>query len=392
MDKKKILLAFSGGLDTSAIVPWLMETYKAEVIAYCSDLGNAPDAEYLSQWAKKLGATELIFEDLKEKFAQDFAFPALRTGALYQDDYLLGTALARPLISERMAFYAKKLGASAIAHGATGKGNDQLRFEKSWAYLVPDIEVIAPWKIWNFTGRTELIEYLASKGIQFVNEEKKYSIDVNLLHRSCEGGILEAVEKPYECSEIYDWVATPAALADTQPVDLTLEFKDGFPVALNGEKQSPAVLLENLNKIAGKNGIGVLDLVEERTIGIKSRGVYETPGGTLIHFAIKQLKHLVWDRQLLTMARTMAETYGELVYDGLWHCDTKFCIDAFFDKAAESLTGEISIRIQYGKMVVTGRKSSYSLFNSSAVSLLSSGDFFSSNHSGLCVLNFWSNR
>jgi len=294
---KKILLAFSGGLDTSAIIPWLKDTYQAEVIAYCADLGNAPDGEFLKTWSKKLGASDFIFEDLKDKFATEFAFVATRANATYQDDYLLGTALGRPLIAERMAFYAKKLGCDAIAHGATGKGNDQLRFEKSWAYLVPEIEVIAPWKKWNFTGRKELIEYLATKGIAFENKEKLFSVDVNLFHRSCEGGVLENVSKEYDPSTVYEWVATPdKVLKDA--VTISISFKNGMPVSLNGTQMGSAALLTQLNTTAGAAGIGVLDLVEERTIGIKSRGVYETPGGTLLHLAVKNLKHLTWNREL----------------------------------------------------------------------------------------------
>ena len=366
--KKKILLAFSGGLDTSAIVPWLIENYNAEVINYCSDLGNAPDKEYLEKWSKQLGASQLIFEDLKETFTKDFVFPTIKAGAIYQDDYLLGTALARPLISERVAYWAKKLGCSAIAHGATGKGNDQLRFEKSWAYLVPELEMIAPWKIWKYTSRIELVDYLKSKGIEFKDKEKKYSIDTNLLHRSCEGGILENIGEEYKQEEIYDWVATSKALSDNAPTTLALKFEQGLPVSLNGEKLSPAEMLEKLNKIAGKNGIGVLDLVEERTIGIKSRGVYETPGGTILHFATRQLKHVVWDRGMLNTARTLSQMYADIVYDGVWHCDNKIALDAYFDKAAETLTGEIGLKIENGKIQVTKRSSPFSLFNSSAVS------------------------
>lgn len=366
--KKKILLAFSGGLDTSAIVPWLIENYNAEVIAYCADLGNAPDAEYLKNWSKKLGASQFIFEDLKEKFTSDYVFPAIKAGAIYQDDYLLGTSLARPLISERIAHFAKELGASAIAHGATGKGNDQLRFERSWAYLVPELEIIAPWKIWKYTGRQDLIQYLAGKGIEFESEEKRYSVDVNLLHRSCEGGILENIEAEYKSEEIYSWVATPKAMLDNPTTKIEIQFEAGLPKSLNGESLSSSALLEKLNQIAGKNGIGVLDLVEERTIGIKSRGVYETPGGSLLHFALRQLKHTCWDRQLLNTARTLGQTYADLVYDGLWHCDTKPALDAFFNKASEVLTGEIGLKIENGKLLVTKRQSPYSLFNSQAVS------------------------
>jgi argininosuccinate synthase len=365
---KKILLAFSGGLDTSAIIPWLKDNYEGtEVIAYCADMGNAPDGEYLKKWAKQLGASDFIFEDLKDRFASEFAYVAVRAGATYQDDYLLGTALGRPLIAERIAFFAKSLGCDAIAHGATGKGNDQLRFEKSWAYLVPDIEVIAPWKKWDFTGRKELIAYLATKEIPFENKEKLFSVDVNLFHRSCEGGVLENVTKEYNPAGVYEWVATPdKILKDT--VTVKLSFENGMPVSLNGKALGPAALLTELNHTAGAAGIGVLDLVEERTIGLKSRGVYETPGGTLLHLACKNLKHLAWDRELLTVARQLALAYGEAIYDGHWHSPTRTASEAFFKEASKTLTGEITIKLEGGQARVVARHSPFALYDEAGVS------------------------
>lgn len=364
---KKILLAFSGGLDTSAIVPWLKETYKAEVIAYCSDLGNAPDEKYLAKWAKELGASDFIFEDVRDPFCKDFAFRAVRANATYQDDYLLGTSLSRPLISERMAYFAKKMGAQAIAHGATGKGNDQLRFEKSWAYLVPDVQVIAPWKIWNYQGRQDLLGYLKTKGFDLKSAEKLYSVDVNLFHRSCEGGILEDPGQAYEPSQIYDWVAPPEKRS-SEAYTVNIGFENGYPVALGGKKMGPAALLSELNTIAGKAGVGVSDMVEERANGIKSRGVYETPGGTVLHQAIRQLKHLCWDRQLQDVGRTMGETWGRLVYDGLWHSDARKSIDGFFDIAAQTLSGEVELKLQSGQSRVAFRKSPFSLYDDKVVS------------------------
>ncbi len=368
MGANKILLAFSGGLDTSAIIPWLKDNYNnAEVIAYCADLGNAPDGTYLEKWAKQLGASSFIFEDLKDRFAAEFAFPCVRAGATYQDDYLLGTAIGRPLIAERIAFFAKKLGCDAIAHGATGKGNDQLRFEKSWAYLVPDIEVIAPWKIWNYTGRKELIAYLATKGINFENKEKLFSVDVNLFHRSCEGGVLENVGKEYDPSQVYEWVATPAkSLKDA--VTVSIGFKDGMPVSVNGNNMGPAALLTQLNTVAGAAGVGVLDLVEERTIGLKSRGVYETPGGTLLHLACKNLKHLTWDRELLTVARGLGQAYAEAVYDGHWYSPVRTAMEGFFSAASKTLTGEITLKLEGGQARVVARNSAYALYDEAGVS------------------------
>lgn len=362
----RILLAFSGGLDTSAIVPWLKEQYQAEVIAYCSDLGNAPDEAYLRDWALKLGASELIYEDLKERFASEFAFPAVRASAIYQDDYLLGTALARPLISERIAHFAVERGATAIAHGATGKGNDHLRFERSWAYLVPEIPVIAPWRIWEYQGRADLLAYLAKRGFHLESAEKKYSVDVNLFHRSCEGGVLEDPSQSYDPSEIYEWVKPPGKYSsDSYTVEV--EFQRGLPVKLDGKALGSATLLTRLNDIAGEAGVGVQDIVESRANGIKSRGVYETPGGTVLHRAMQSLKHICWDRTLMNSARSLAVQYAELVYDGLWHTDTRDAMDAFFSSAAQSLNGKVKLKLEQGTLQVLSRESGSSLYDADSV-------------------------
>lgn len=372
MAKQKILLAFSGGLDTSAIIPWLIETQDAEIIAYCSDLGNSPDGEYLNQWARKLGAVDFIFEDLRDRFATEFAFPAVRAGATYQDDYLLGTALGRPLIAERMAYFAKKFGATGISHGATGKGNDQLRFENSWAYLVPDVKVIAPWKIWNFKGRQDLLKYLSAKGFDLNSAEKRYSVDVNLFHRSCEGGILENPAQEYRPEDIYEWVAAPAKQLK-EPKIISIKFENGFPVAVAdgaGAKEqalSPAALLSLLNQAAGAAGIGVADLVEERANGVKSRGVYETPGGTLLHLACRSLKHLSWGRSLMTIARTMGNYYGELVYDGFWHSEARVATEAFFQASSKTLSGTVALRLEAGQARVVSRNSPFGLYDENMV-------------------------
>lgn len=365
--QNRIVLAFSGGLDTSAIIPWLRENYKAEVIAYCSDLGNAPDGVELEKWAKKLGAVDFVFEDLKEDFARRFAFPAVRAGATYQDDYLLGTALGRPLIAERVAFFAKKFGATGIAHGATGKGNDQLRFEKAWAYLCPEVQVIAPWKIWSYTGRKELLAYLKERGLELHSKEKLYSVDVNLFHRSCEGGILESPGKEYAPEQIYEWVKSPEKLTQDM-YTVKVAFEKGVPVSLNDKKLSPAKLLTELNQLAGQAGVGVLDLVEERANGIKSRGVYETPGGTVLHLATKNLKHLCWDRSLQSLARYMGGQYGELVYDGNWFSEARSSIEGFFDKACQTLTGQVTLKLHQGQARVTQRESPFALYDEKTVS------------------------
>lgn len=383
MSKQKVLLAFSGGLDTSAIVPWLIENYDADVIAYCSDLGNAPDAKYLNEWARKLGAVDFIFEDVRDRFASEFAFAAVRAGATYQDDYLLGTALGRPLIAERIAHFAKKLGATAIAHGATGKGNDQLRFEKSWAYLCPELTLIAPWKIWDYKGRQDLLAYLAKKGFQLNTTEKLYSVDVNLFHRSCEGGILEDPSKEYNPEQIYEWIATPSKQAK-DAYTVAIDFQNGLPVSLNGKAMGPAELLSQLNELAGKAGVGVADLVEERANGIKSRGVYETPGGTVLHTACRNLKHLCWDRPMLAAGRAMGEQYGTLIYDGLWHSEARQAISAFFDKAGETLNGTITMKLEGGQARVVSRKSPYALYDEGMVSFESDQAGLHKHAAGYC--------
>lgn len=364
---QRILLAFSGGLDTSAILPWLKDEYQAEVIAYCSDLGNAPDEKHLKKWAFELGAQDFIFEDLKDYFAKDFAFKAVRAGATYQDDYLLGTALGRPVIAERMAYFAKKLNVTGVAHGATGKGNDQLRFEKSWAYLIPEVQVIAPWKIWNYTGRQDLLKYLSTKGFHLDSKEKIFSVDVNLFHRSCEGGVLEAPDKAYDPKDIYEWVKVPGN-GSIEKTELKLSFEKGLPISINDKKMSPSDLLTQLNKVAGMHGIGVVDLVEERANGIKSRGVYETPGGTLLHLACKSLKHLCWDRKLMKTARILGEEFGELTYDGEWHSDSRRALDAYFDQACASLTGEVGLVLKGEQALVSYRNSPLALYDKTSVS------------------------
>ncbi|MBX7231080.1 MAG: argininosuccinate synthase [Bdellovibrionales bacterium] len=364
--KNKILLAFSGGLDTSALIPWLKETYNAEVTAYCSDLGNSPNGEALKKWAHQLGAVHFIFEDLKEDFAKRFAFAAVRAGATYQDDYLLGTSLGRPLIAERMAYHAQQLGITALSHGCTGKGNDQLRFERSWAYLVPDLEIIAPWRIWNFKGRSDLLAYLKEKGFDLPAKEKVFSEDVNLFHRSCEGGILEDPGQDFDPKQIYHWVK-PLSEISADSMTVEIGFTNGFPTSINNKNLSSATLLSHLNQIAGEAGIGVQDLVEERANGIKSRGIYETPGGTLLHAAVRALKHLCWDRTLLSTARTLGQQYGECVYDGFWHTDLRQCLEAFFEKASKTLTGSVTFKLEKGQMRFVSRKSPFSLYDMDSV-------------------------
>ena len=357
-----ILLAYSGGLDTSAIIPWLKEQYGCEVIAYCADLGDSPDEGKLRDKALEHGASRLIFEDLRKPFVEDFVFPMLRAQAVYQDDYLLGTAIARPLIAQRMAHHAIEAGCTGVAHGATGKGNDQIRFEKALAYLAPGLEIIAPWKVWDFTGRGDLQRYLLGLGFEVPSEAKKYSIDTNLFHKSTEGAELEAIDGSYPQTEI---MGRPTASGSEQ---LTIGFELGIPVRLNGQSREASCLLSKLNSVGSRFGIGIVDLVEERFNGIKSRGIYQTPGGHILHTALRQLKHCCWNRDLLRIARSLGESYGELVYDGEWHGTARRAIDGFFEEACECLCGDITLDISAHQLTVAGRSSPFSLYQRELVS------------------------
>jgi argininosuccinate synthase len=365
---KKVVLSFSGGLDTSAIVLWLKQTYNAEVIAYCCDVGNLPSEETLRKRAEELGAVDFIFEDLKDTFAKDYVFPLIRSGALYQNEYLLGTAIARPLIAERVAYYAKKVNADAIAHGATGKGNDQIRFERAWAYLVPDIELIAPWKIWDYTGRKDLVNYIEQQGFTYKGEvNPKYSLDANLLHNSSEGGILEDIGTSYNPEEIFQFVVPPTKMK-TDFTDLTLSFEAGMPTKMNGKAIAPAALLETLNTVGGQHGIGLVDLVEERVTGVKSRGIYETPGGTVLYKALQNLKQICWGREVHTTSTMLSAVYANMVYDGLWHSDGRQNLEAYFAQAGKKLTGTVGLRLQNGQIFINSRQSPYSLYSEQIVS------------------------
>ncbi len=366
---QKILLAYSGGLDTSAIIPWLKETYNADIYAYCCDVGNLPDEKILKERALRLGAKEFFFEDKRDDFVQDYVYPMARAGATYQDDYLLGTAIARPLQAARVAAVAKDLGVFAIAHGATGKGNDQLRFEKAWAYLAPEIKVIAPWKEWDFKGRQQLVQYLKSHAYEYQGEiDPKYSVDANLFHRSCEGGILEDIGMPFDKEEVLELICPPSKTDAKASVVITLGFEKGFAVSLNGVPLTPRKILETLNDLGSAQGIGIVDLVEERMNGIKSRGIYETPGGTILYAATKAIKQICWNRDLASLASSLADKYGAFIYDGLWHTDARLSLEAFFNQASTNLCGEIVLELVGGHIFVMKRQSPYSLYNQALVS------------------------
>lgn len=359
---KKVVLAYSGGLDTSIIIPWLKETYGYEVIAMSADLGQGEELAPLQEKAIKSGASKLYIEDLREEFLTDFVFPTLKAGAVYEGSYLLGTSFARPLIARRLVEIAEKEGAVAIAHGATGKGNDQVRFELSVKALNPDLEIIAPWRLWNLKSREDCIDYAQARGIPVsVTKDRPYSMDRNLWHLSHEGGDLE---NPWNepKRDLYLMGVSPEDAPD-EPTYLELGFEQGVPVSLNGETISPVALLETLNELGGKNGIGIVDMVENRLVGMKSRGVYETPGGTILYMAHQALERLTLDRLTLHYKEQIALKYAELVYDGVWYSPLREALDAFVNVTQKNATGTVRVKLYKGNCMLAGVKSPYSLYN-----------------------------
>ncbi|HBT20911.1 MAG TPA: argininosuccinate synthase [Peptococcaceae bacterium] len=358
---KKVVLAYSGGLDTSIIIPWLKENYGCEVIAMTADVGQDEDFKAIEEKAYLSGASKVYVEDLKEEFVTDFIFPTLKAGAVYEGRYLLGTSFARPLIGKRLVEIAEKEGAEAVAHGATGKGNDQVRFELAVKALNPDLKIIAPWREWNISSRKEAIEYAKKKGIPVpVTKEKPYSRDRNLWHLSHEGGDLEDPwnEPPQDLYQII----TPPEKAPDVPTYIEIDFERGIPVAVDGEKLLPVDLVRKVNEAGAKNGVGIISIVENRLVGIKSRGVYETPGGTILHAAHNALESITLDRQTAHFKRHIAEKYAQLVYDGLWYSPLREALDAFVDKTQETVTGTVRLKLYKGSCEPVGLKSPYSLY------------------------------
>jgi argininosuccinate synthase len=359
---KKVVLAYSGGLDTSIIIPWLKETYGYEVIAMAADLGQGEELAPLQEKAAKSGASKLYIEDLREEFLTEFIFPTLKAGAVYEGEYLLGTSFARPLIARRLVEIAEKEGAVAICHGATGKGNDQVRFELSVKALNPDLEIIAPWRIWDLKSRDDCIDYAEARGIEVpVTKERPYSMDRNLWHLSHEGGDLEDPwNEPKR--DLYLLGVSPEDAPD-EPTYFELGFEQGIPTSLNGEKMAPVPLLETLNEMGGKNGVGIVDMVENRLVGMKSRGVYETPGGTIMYMAHQALEHLTLDRLTLHYKEQLALKYAEIVYDGVWYSPLREALDAFVDVTQKNVTGTVRVKLYKGNCTAAGVKSPYSLYN-----------------------------
>ncbi|HUU49614.1 MAG TPA: argininosuccinate synthase [Nitrospinota bacterium] len=359
---KKIVLAYSGGLDTSVIIKWLLENYKSEIIAFVADLGQKEDLKEIKNKALATGAKNVYVEDLKEEFVRDYIFKALKANAIYEGTYLLGTSLARPLIAKKQIEIADKEGADAVAHGATGKGNDQVRFELTYKSLNPEIKIIAPWREWEFDSRESLIAYAKKHSIPVpVTAEKPYSSDENLFHISYEGGVLE--DPWLEPKEDMFKLTTSPEQAPDSPVYLEIDFEKGIPVAIDGKKNSPAKLLEKLNKTGGQHGIGRIDIVENRFVGIKSRGVYETPGGTILHIAHRAIESITMDREVMHIRDSLIPKYSELIYYGFWFSPEMEMLQKTIDESQLNVTGKVRVKLYKGNCIVTGRKSEQSLYS-----------------------------
>jgi argininosuccinate synthase len=358
----KVVLAYSGGLDTSVVLKWIQKTYDCEVVTFTADLGQEEELDGLDEKALSTGASRAYVEDLTGEFASDFIYPMFRSQAVYEGRYLLGTSIARPLIAKRMCEIARMEGAQAIAHGATGKGNDQVRFELTAQALAPDLVTIAPWRDWDFASRSDLIEFARDNGIPVpTTRQKPYSMDRNLLHLSFEGGELE---DPWaEGSEFSYHLGVPPEQAPDVPETVTIGFEKGDAVSVNGERLEPADVIRTLNTLGGRHGVGRLDMVENRFVGMKSRGVYETPGGTILHLAHRDLEGLTMDRELGHLRDTLVPRYAEMVYYGFWFSPEREALQAFMDKAQENVTGEVRLKLFKGGIHIMGRRSPVSLYN-----------------------------
>lgn len=360
---KKIVLAYSGGLDTSVILKWLQNEYSCEVIAYTADLGQQGEIDSAKSRAKKLGCNEIILDDVREEFVRDYIFPMFRANALYEEQYLLGTAIARPLISKRLVDIAKKYNADAIAHGATGKGNDQVRFELSAYAIDPEIKVIAPWREWNLDSREKLLQYAKDNSIEVELDSKNdspYSMDANLLHISYEG---KSLEDPWSQppKEMWKWVIDPKDAPDKQE-ELLIGFKNGDPVSINGKELTPANLFIELNEIGAKNGIGRIDIVENRFVGMKSRGCYETPGGTILLSARRALESICLDREVAHLKSELMPKYASMIYNGFWWSPERLALQELIDFSQKNVNGEVKLSLYKGNIEILGRKSDSSLY------------------------------
>ncbi len=385
-DTKKIVLAYSGGLDTSVILKWLAEEYEAEVIAYVADVGQGEDLEEVREKAISTGASKVYIEDLKEEFVKDFVFTAIKAGSIYEGTYLLGTSLARPLIAKRQIEIANEENAFAVSHGSTGKGNDQVRFELTYYALDPQIQVIAPWRDWNLNSRTALLAYAEKNGIPVpVTQKKPYSCDRNLLHISYEGGILEDPwsEAP---EDMFEMTVSPENAPD-EAVFIDIDFENGEAVKLDGKALSPAELLGTLNKIGGANGVGRVDMVENRFVGMKSRGVYETPGGTILLAAHRALESLTMDREVMHLRDGLMPKIAELIYYGFWYSPEMDMLKAAVDESQKNVTGTVKLKIYKGNVIIAGRKSPYSLYQEDLATFEEDSIYDQSDATGFIKLN-----
>ncbi|MBQ2940781.1 MAG: argininosuccinate synthase [Clostridia bacterium] len=377
MEKEKVILAYSGGLDTSIIISWLKENYGYDVICVCGDVGQGKETEGLEERALKSGASKLYLEDLREEYVRDFIFPTLKAGAVYEGKYLLGTSHARPIIAKRLVEIARKEGAVAICHGATGKGNDQVRFELTVKALAPDLKIIAPWRIWDIKSREDAIDYAEARGIEIpVTKSDLYSRDRNIWHISHEGMDLEDPANMPQYDNLLKLTVPPMKTPD-EPKYVTINFEKGVPVAVDGEKLGPVQLVEKLNEIGGAYGVGLVDIVEDRLVGMKSRGVYETPGGSILYAAHKELEYLCLDRQTQSFKAQAAVKFSELVYDGNWFTPLREALSAFVDSTQETVTGEVRLMLYKGSITPAGAKSPYSLYNEDIASFGDSKDLYS---------------
>ncbi len=357
----KVVLAYSGGLDTSVIIPWLKENYGCEVIAVCADVGQGDELNAVHDKALRSGASKVFIEDLTKDFIENYIFPTLKAGAVYEEKYLLGTSFARPIIAKKLVEIAKAEGAEAIAHGATGKGNDQVRFELTVKALAPELKIIAPWREWDLDSRESEIKYAAAHNIEIPTDNKKYSMDRNIWHLSHEGSDLE---DPWNAPHNSMFLISKAPEdAPDKPEEVTIDFEKGIPVAINGVKKNSVELVTELNEIGARNGIGIVDICENRLVGMKSRGVYENPAGSILYYAHRELEYLCLDRATFHFKQHVGIKYGELVYDGMWFCQLREALAAFVDATQETVTGTIKLKLYKGNIISAGSKSPNSLYS-----------------------------
>ena len=383
---KKIVLAYSGGLDTSVIIKWLKEKYNCEIIAFAADVGQGQELDPVREKALSTGASKVYIEDLREKFVSDFVFPMLRANAFYEHNYLLGTSIARPLIAKEQIRIAKKEGADGVSHGSTGKGNDQVRFELAYHTLSPDINIVAPWREWNLNSRTALLDYAKDHGIPVpVTKAKPYSMDRNIFHVSYEGGILE---DPWVSpdDDMFLLSVSPENAPD-KPTVIQIQYESGNPIAVNGEKLSPAKLLESLNQYGGKNGIGRIDIVENRFVGMKSRGIYETPGGTILHQAHRAIESITMDREVTFLRDSLIPSYARMIYNGFWFSPERELVQKTIDQSQENVTGEVRLKLYKGNCTILGRKADRSLYNQNIASFEDSHGYSQDDANGFIKLN-----